>query len=78
MEAHSNNDRAVRHASENRPGVGAGDADCFAGPDDIDAAVGHNLQTLAVRSRKVIDPQTSDVPTQRCVRCPLAVDASEL
>jgi hypothetical protein len=56
MEAHSCNDRAARHAGENRPGVGAGNAECFAGPDDIDAAVGHNLQPFAARSREVVDP----------------------
>ena len=78
MEAHSYNDRTTRHASENGPGVRAGDAECFSGPDDIDAAVGHNLQTFAARSREVVDPQAADVPAQRRVRCPLAVDASEL
>jgi hypothetical protein len=78
MEVHSHNDRAARHASENRPGVGAGDAECFAGPDDIDAAIGHNLQTFAARFREVVDPQAADVPAQRRVRCPLTVDASEL
>ena len=78
MEAYSYNDCAARHAGENGPSVGAGDAECFAGPDDIDAAVGHNLQTFAARSRKVIDPQAADVPTQPRVRCPLAVEASEL
>jgi len=62
MEAHSYKDRAARHASENGPGVWAGDAECLAGPDDIDAAVGHNLQTFAARSRKVVDPQAADVP----------------
>ena len=52
MEAYSYNDRAARHAGETGPGVGAGDAECFAGPDDIDAAVGHNLQPFAARSRE--------------------------
>jgi len=58
-------DRTARHASENGPGVGAGDAECFAGPDDIDAAVGRNLQTFAARSREVVDPQAAHVPAQR-------------
>ena len=78
MEAHSYNDRAARYTSENGPGVGSGDAECFAGPDDIDAAVGHNPQPFAARSREVVDPQAADVPAQRRVRRPLAVDASEL
>jgi hypothetical protein len=78
MEAHSYNDRTARHASENGPGVGAGDAEGFAGPDDIDAAVGHNLQTFGARSREIVDPQAADVPAQRRVRRPLAVDATEL
>jgi len=57
-----------KHAGKNGPRVGVGDAECFAVPDDIDAAVGHNLQQFAARSREVVDPQAADVPALRRLR----------
>src|SRR5579859_1515457 len=78
MEPYPCDDRAARHAGQNGPGVGASDAECFAGPDDIDAAVGHNLQPFAPRSREVVAPKAADMPAQRRMRRPLAVDAGKL
>ena len=44
METNSDKSGAAERASENGSGVGSGNAEGIAGPDNIDAAVGHNLQ----------------------------------
>ena len=80
MEAHSCNDRAARHAGENGPGVRAGDAECFAGPNDSRDAPSNGASCChsTARSREVVDPQAANVPAQRRVRRRLAIDAGEL
>ena len=49
-----------------------------AGPDNIDAAVGHIPYPFVLRSGEVVHPDAANMLPQRRIRRPLAVNASEL
>jgi hypothetical protein len=78
MKAKAHHNGSPRKAIENGPGVWPGDEEACAGPDNIDAAVGHNPYPFVLRSGEVVHPDASNMLPQRRVWRPLAVAASEL
>jgi hypothetical protein len=78
MKAKANHNGSPGKAIENGLGVGTGDEEACAGPNNIDAAVGHNTYPFVLRYGEVVHPDAANMVPQRRIRRPFAVNASEL